>query len=345
MNTENDKRLLWLSRLSLAATLFTLAVIALGALTRLMDAGLGCPDWPGCYGHLAVPSSVQALKSVNHLFPNRPVIAHKAWMEMAHRYFAGSLALLVTAVVVLAYRCRKVLPVKTTALTTVLLLVLLYQPLLGMWTVTLKLLPIVVTQHLMGGFSLLALLLAHYLIATPSRSMAVESDTLLRRMSVVALVLLGMQIFLGAWTSTNYAAIICDSFPMCQIQPWHWQFHEAFTFFKPIGVNYDGGQISVDAKRTIQVVHRFGALIVASYLFVFSALAVWRQQSNARFVRLVMLMAGLVLVQVCLGVANVLLARPLLIAVFHNLAAASLLISAVAVCVQLYLAKNRSSSR
>lgn len=344
MANSSDTGFPLLARLCLIAACFALVVIALGAATRLTDAGLGCPDWPGCYGHLVVPTSASALKTIDHMFPNKPVVAHKAWMEMVHRYCAGTLALLIAVIVVMAYRSRRRAHMKTMALTTALALVLLYQPILGMWTVTWKLLPIVVSQHLLGGFSLLALLVAHYFAfrAKPKRMAA--PDRLLSRMAVLGLILAACQISLGAWTSTNYAAISCDSFPLCQMAPWHWQFKQAFTLFSSIGVNYDGGLLSLDAKRTIQMVHRIGAMVLGLYLFVFCVLAIWRKQRDAGFVQWLMLVMALLFLQVCLGIANVLLERPLWVAVLHNLTAASLLTAVVAVCCQLLQAGNGRQS-
>lgn len=332
--TELSTKRKRLAALCLVGVCLAFVVIMLGAVTRLTDAGLGCPDWPGCYGHLTVPTSVQALKTVNHLFPAKPVVAHKAWMEMVHRYFAGTLALLIAVIVVMAWRLAPQIGVRSRGLTVALGLLLLYQPILGMWTVTWKLLPIIVSQHLLGGFGLLALLWAHYWLFRQDGVQFVV-DPLLKRLALIAVVLIILQMCLGAWTSTNYAAISCDSFPMCQLTPWHWDFKQAFTVFRPIGVNYDGGLISDDAKRTIQMVHRMGALIITLYLFVLCAVAVWRQQQQPRFVRTMMILAGILLLQICLGIANVLLARPLLIAVLHNITAVSLLLVGIRALIML----------
>ncbi|MDF1796835.1 MAG: COX15/CtaA family protein [Coxiellaceae bacterium] len=349
---------LYIKRLSLIAVIFAFVVIALGAITRLSDAGLGCPDWPGCYGHLTVPTSVKAVNQIDHMFPQHPIVAHKAWAEMIHRYCAGTLSLLIAAVVFFAIReAKRLKNKKRMTLAIALLLLLLYQPILGMWTVTWKLLPIVVSQHLLGGFGLLAMLWAHYCLYSGSRiksGMTEASGSVipapepgsspLKPLAIIALVLVIFQIMLGAWTSTNYAAISCASFPFCQMQPWHLDFKHAFDLTASIGANYDGGLLSDNAKRTIQVVHRFGALMITLYLFVFAAMVAWKNQASPRTIKLVMVMMALLVLQICLGIANVMLARPLLIAVLHNLTAASLLLSVVALNIQLVAQRSESIS-
>ena len=343
---------LHIKRLALAAVIFAFVVIALGAITRLSDAGLGCPDWPGCYGHLTVPTSVKAINQIDHLFPQHPIVAHKAWAEMIHRYCAGTLSLLIAAVVFFAIReAKRLKSKKRMTLAIALLLLLLYQPILGMWTVTWKLLPIVVSQHLLGGFGLLAMLWAHYCLYSRPGVVVPASDSVIpasepgssrhntgsriksgmTRLAIIALILVIFQITLGAWTSTNYAAISCATFPFCQIEPWHFDFRHAFSLTSSIGANYDGGLLSDDAKRTIQMVHRFGAMVITLYLFLFAGLVAWKNQQNPRAIKLVLFMVTFLLLQICLGIANVMLARPLLIAVLHNLTAASLLLSVVTI--------------
>ncbi len=340
MNDNTRQRRL--ARWALAAVAFAFVVIALGAVTRLSDAGLGCPDWPGCYGHLAVPTSTQAIQQIDKMFPTKPLQAHKAWAEMIHRYCAGTLALLIAVVVFFAIReAKRLHSKKRMALAIALLLLLIYQPLLGMWTVTWKLLPIVVSQHLLGGFGLVGLLWAHYClysrpgVVIPAFGSVIPApepgSSQLKPLAIIALILVIFQIMLGAWTSTNYAAISCASFPFCQMEPWHWDFKQAFNLMAHVGRNYDGGLLTDDAKRTIQMVHRMGALIVTTYLLFFAGVTAWRYQQQPRALRLVMIMLGLLILQVCLGVANVMLARPLVIAVLHNLTAASLLLSVITV--------------
>lgn len=315
-------------------------VIALGAYTRLSNAGLGCPDWPGCYGHLTVPTQVQAVEHIDKLFPAHPLVEHKAWSEMIHRYFAGSLGLVILALVIVSIRdIVKTGRKKRWWATGFLILLLIYQPLLGMWTVTLKLLPIVVSQHLLGGMSILALLWLHFMMYRQPPQACISADAnFLRPMAVIALILLFCQIALGAWTSTNYAAIVCSGFPFCQIAPWHLQFHQAFHLFDKVGVNYQGGILSGDARRTIQMTHRFGALIVSLYLIILNILVIAKARHNRGLMCCAFVVWILLIVQVCLGIANVLLARPLMVSELHNLGAASLL---VALVTEAYLLFNR----
>ena len=293
-----------------SACCLALVVIALGAYTRLTDSGLGCPDWPGCYGHLSVPAASA----------NIPVIAQKAWAEMIHRYFAGTLALLIFIVVILGFRYAR-------APFSALFLLLLYQPILGMWTVTWKLAPFIVAQHLLGGMAIAALLFLSYLIVKYN---VVPRDRFNSSPKIVFFIVLGivllyLQIALGAWTSTNYAAISCSDFPFCQLLPWHYDFHHAFTVIRPIGPNYDGGLLSDAAKKTIQMTHRFGALVISVYWFSLSAVLIVKNNNH----KLVFIVMALLLLQICLGITNVVLERPLIIAVLHNLTAVLLLLSTI----------------
>ena len=153
----------FLSRLAFFASILALGVIALGAYTRLMDAGLGCPDWPGCYGHLVVPMTDDARQSANATFPGTPIVAAKAWAEMVHRYFVGGLSLFILSIVILVLS-RKSLRICSNVFAVIgLVLLLCYQIMLGQWTVTLKLLPVIVSQHLLGGYLILSTLWFIYL--------------------------------------------------------------------------------------------------------------------------------------------------------------------------------------
>ncbi len=299
----------------------TLTVIALGAYTRLSDAGLGCPDWPGCYGHLTVPNSSSELEKAEWLYPHLDVEPHKAWPEMIHRYFAGTLGLVVFLITYLCFRARPVsmtLPVLISA-------VVIFQALLGMWTVTMKLLPLVVMGHLLGGFTLLACL--WLLLWQLQRSVATETSSVvslrLKMGAGLTLLIVVGQIMLGGWTSSNYAALMCSRLPICE---GHWSsyldFKTAFTLIHHGHDSYEFGVLEYGPRLTIHISHRFGAIFT---IFAVSALAfcLWK---IAMFSLAKLLLVALV-VQVFLGVSNVLFNLPLTVAVMHNLGAALLMIA------------------
>jgi cytochrome c oxidase assembly protein subunit 15 len=247
--------------LVLVATLLALCVVSLGAYVRLTDAGLGCPDWPGCYGTLTVPQSEAAILQAQTTYPDSAVEVGKAWREMAHRYLAGTLGLLVLAIFVLGWKARK--EIKSSPYTSSFLLLLIgFQAMLGMWTVTMLLKPAIVSGHLLGGMSTLAVLtwLAH-------RHWGYYSDGIvtcqrLRLAIRLALVLLFMQIFLGGWTSTNYAALACTDFPTCH-GAWvpDMDFKDAFHMVRELGLSKDGSALSLASLTAIQWTHRVGALV------------------------------------------------------------------------------------
>ncbi|ACO76362.1 Cytochrome oxidase assembly protein [Azotobacter vinelandii CA] len=314
-------------RLALFATLLAFAVVLLGAYTRLTHAGLGCPDWPGCYGFLAVPSGEAQLAHAERRFPDAPVEAEKGWNEMIHRYFAGSLGLLILALALQALR-RRTDAGQPRGLPLALLGVVVAQALFGMWTVTLKLWPQVVVAHLLGGMTTLALLfllalrLAGRIPALPAPAPG------LRLLAGAALALSVGQIALGGWVSSNYAAVACLDLPTCHGQWWPqgMDFANAFHLTQAIGPNYLGGMLDGPARTAIHLSHRLGALAVALTL---AALA-WRlwRHGLGRFAAL--LLAALLL-QIGLGVGNVLWQLPLPLAVAHNGGAALLLLSLVLV--------------
>ena len=313
------------SKLTLIATLLALCVVVLGAYVRLSDAGLGCPDWPGCYGTLTVPQSESALAHAQTAYPDSPVEHAKAWKEMIHRYLAGALGLLVLAIFVLGWRAHKEIKVSPW-LPSFLLVLIVFQAALGMWTVTLLLKPAVVTAHLMGGMGTLALLawIAHRhwgLVSTRY----LQSDTL-RFCVRGALIILFVQIFLGGWTSTNYAALACTDFPTCH-GAWipEMDFSNAFHWLRELGQGADGNALPLAAYTAIQWTHRVGALIT----FIYLALLGWRLLKQPQLKKITQIMLILLVVQIGLGVANLLLHLPLTLAVGHNMGAALLLITVV----------------
>ncbi len=298
------------------------AVVVLGAYTRLKDAGLGCPDWPGCYGYLSVPGAAANVETAEARFPHAPFEAHKAWPEMVHRYFAGTLGLLILVIAALAIRGRdQDVPLR---LPLALLLLVIVQAAFGMWTVTLKLWPQVVTTHLLGGFATLSLLWLLYLRLTPTTAIAAR----LRPHAVVALVVVVLQVMLGGWTTSNYAALACPDFPTCHGAWWPQMDAAAgFDVFQDIGPNYLGGLLDNTARTAIHMGHRIGALLV--FLAVGSLAIRLFAIDSAR--RLGIVVAALLLTQIALGVMNVVLTLPLPVATAHNGTGALLLLGVITV--------------
>ncbi len=313
------------NKLVVTATLLALCVVVLGAFVRLSDAGLGCPDWPGCYGTLTVPQSETAIEHAQTVYPDKPVEAHKAWKEMIHRYFAGTLGLLVLAIFILAWRARNEIKVSAW-LPTFLLGLIAFQAALGMWTVTLLLKPAVVTAHLLGGMGTLAVLtwIAHRQWGVISTRLLESSY--LRFWIRGALVVLFIQIFLGGWTSTNYAALACTDFPTCH-GVWFpdMDFANAFHWVRKLGQDATGKALQLSAYTAIQWTHRIGALVT----FIYLGLLGLGLLNQPQLKRLAHIMLGLLVVQIGLGVANLLLHLPLVLAVGHNMGAALLLITVV----------------
>ena len=317
------------NRLLLLALGLTALVIVLGVFTRLSDAGLGCPDWPGCYGHLLSPMSDQEIAQAKVRYPWRPVEISKAIKEMVHRYFAGSLVILVFILVWQALRHRhdRGVPVR---LSLVLCGLILFQAVLGMWTVTWRLQPLVVVAHLLCGFTTLVLLWL-MLLRTGYVSIAKTSDGRYFFWAVGGLVLLVIQIALGGWMSANYAALACSDFPTCQKQWWpDMDWLQGFILWRGIGPDYEFGTLESPARTAIHMAHRLGALFIFIYLF---GLMVSLMKSGTSVV--VKKTAGIVMVllllQLLLGIGNVVFALPMLVAIAHNIVAALLLLAMVTV--------------
>ncbi len=323
-----------LAPLVLFTTALTLVVVILGAYTRLADAGLGCPDWPGCYGHLGVPKTAEDVVAANARFPERPVEAPKAWTEMVHRYFAGTLGLLIFAIAVISWRRRQDTG-QAVALPTAIAALVVFQALLGMWTVTLQLKPVVVMAHLLGGFTTLALLWWLFLrtSAMGTRLAAgfreVPETMTPRLIAVVSLVVLYAQIALGGWTSANYAALACTDFPTCQSVWWPaMDFEEGFVLWRGLGVNYEFGVLDSAARTAIHMAHRLGALVTAGWL-LFVSIYFMKGAGGPAARRVAGALAVLLIVQLGLGITNIVAALPLAIAVAHNAVGALLLLSIV----------------
>ncbi|CAH6990418.1 Heme A synthase, cytochrome oxidase biogenesis protein Cox15-CtaA [Vibrio chagasii] len=306
--------------------LLTLTVIVLGAYTRLSDAGLGCPDWPGCYGKLTVPSDAQAVNQANLQFPERALEADKAWIEMIHRYFAGSLGLLIFVVV--AWCIKK--NITSAGLPLLIAATVIFQALLGMWTVTLKLMPVVVMAHLMGGFTLLSLLCLLYCRLSNFQTRFGETtySATSKFAALLGLMVVIGQILLGGWTSSNYAALVCTQLPICEGN-WtsYLDFKNAFDFAQHGHDNYEFGVLEYPARLTIHIMHRFGA-IVATITVLMVVYQLWKLGQTVHQ-KLGVIVALVLAVQVSLGISNVWFHLPISVAVLHNLVAAMLLVSLV----------------
>lgn len=315
---------------ALAALALAAVVVVLGAFTRLVDAGLGCPDWPGCYGFLTVPVNEVARETAEARFPDAPVEVAKAWWEMIHRYFAGVLGLVIAGLAVVAIRDARArqrglasagLPV---GLPIALVVLVICQAAFGAWTVTLKLWPQVVTAHLLGGFATLSLLWLLCLRLGAMDRLKAPRDLLPHAGLALGVVIL--QIALGGWVSSNYAALACHDFPTCHGEWWPpMDLAEGFNVAQSVGPNYLGGQMESDARVAIQHVHRLGALVV---LLVVGTLA-WRLRRHGS--ALAGPMAVVLGVQLLLGVLNIVLVLPLWSATAHNAVGALLLLVIVTV--------------
>jgi heme a synthase len=323
----NSKSFKWFRTLVLIGAMLALGVVVLGAYVRLTDAGLGCPDWPGCYGTLTVPQSEAAIASAQSAYPSNMIVVGKAWREMIHRYFAGTLGLIVLAIFVLGWKAKR--EIKCSPWTPSFLLILIaFQAMLGMWTVTMLLKPAIVSSHLLVGMSTLAILTwlahrhwGHYsatIVTTPRLRVAIR----------IGLLVLFMQIFLGGWTSTNYAALACTDFPTCHgvFFP-EMDFKDAFHMVRELGQGANGGALTLASITAIQWTHRLGALITFIYLglLALNILKYWQLK------RLAVMLLIVLCAQISLGIANLLLHLPLVLAVAHNFTAGLLIIILVTI--------------
>lgn len=307
------------------AVLLALFVVMLGAYTRLTDAGLGCPDWPGCYGQMVLPSAEKGLKAAQTSYPQLPIESRKAWTEMAHRYAAGTLALLIFFIGISVLRKRAQGSDLPWHLPVALLLLVVFQAALGMWTVTLKLLPVVVMGHLLGGMLIFACLSRFRL-----QMSSVQGQNLpqWRPWLRLGLIIIFLQIALGGWVSANYAGISCIGFPQCN-GVWFPALHfsQGFNLFSSVGANYQGGLLDNEVRVSIQFIHRIGAVLTASYMLILSLFILFKTKfTYLRTVAWALII--LVLIQFTLGIMNVVYLLPVHVAVAHNGVAALLLATA-----------------
>lgn len=315
-------------KLVFVSILLAILVVSLGAYTRLTHAGLGCPDWPGCYGLIDVPETTEQIVTAEQAFPERPVEPEKAWNEMIHRYFAGALGLLILLIAFMSFKRRA--QGGPLGLPILILLVVIFQAALGMWTVTMKLMPVVVMGHLLGGFTTLCLLFLLYLrlsdYRVPGGDFALKKYA---KFGFLGIFILVGQIGLGGWTSSNYAALTCTELPICQAG-WAEQltFEHSFDLIPPEKDSYEFGHLDHASRVTIHVMHRIGAIVTALYLFWF-AFSVYRKAQSPFFRNAAMSLGFILSVQVGLGISNVWFSLPLSVAVSHNVVAAMLMMSLI----------------
>lgn len=316
-----------LKALALLAVVLCFDLVVFGSFTRLTDSGLGCPDWPGCYGEVTPHGAKQDIQAAQDAMPTGPVTHQKAWIEMIHRYLAGTVGLLIIALLAMAWRAAaprtdRTSPRQWAGLALAWVLV---QGAFGYYTVALKLYPLVVSVHLLGGLGLLGVLYALYRSLPGDERAAIVVSGGLRKLTYLGMTALLLQVCLGAWVSTNYAVTVCAEFPMCQGQWWPAMAHEeGFRLMRHLGTNGQGGYLSVPALTAIHVTHRLGAMVV---LMVLGAWCwnVWRHLGDAGR-RHAAWVGGLLALQVVTGISNAVLGWPLAAGVLHSAGAAALLL-------------------
>jgi heme a synthase len=330
----------WMRRLALTGVLLAFAVVVLGAYVRLTAAGLGCPDWPGCYGHLT-PSGASA-DAAQAAALGRPLDTSKAWREMTHRYAAGALTLVIIAITALAIAARRQRPVSVMFALTLLATVIV-QAILGMLTVTWQLKPLIVTLHLLMGLTTLGLLW-WLKLSLPASSWGATSlgsaghslrggaasIASAHRLALFGLVALAVQIALGGWTSSNYAAIACPDFPTCQHSWWpHTDFRSAFALWHGLNIDYEGGVLTNPARTAIHLSHRLGAIVATLALGGAAVSALRRRGLSGARTRAWAVLGALAL-QLLIGISMVLKGFALGLATAHTAGAALLLLAALA---------------
>lgn len=314
-----------IKNLSLFGVCFAFIVIALGAWTRLVDAGLGCPDWPGCYGFVVFPTDAAEIALAESRFPSFPYDINKAIPEVVHRYFAATLGFVAILLTYISFKYKGNKSLHWWSLG--LLIFICCQGLFGYLTVSLKLLPIIVTGHLFGGFFTLSLFYLIFLKAGDFKILDQMRIPHLKGISILAMIILLFQIFLGAWTSTNYASLACVDFPTCQGTYYpEMDFKQGFNLSQEVGPNYLYGLLDNSAKVAIHYSHRISAILVTIVFLVLMS-KLWFSAAAP----LASTLGILLLTQISLGIINVIYVLPLYVAIAHNLIAASLLLGTITV--------------
>lgn len=330
-------------KLAWVMVFFTFDLIVFGAFTRLTDSGLGCPDWPGCYGEANPFLAHEAISAAQSAMPTGPVTVFKAWIEMIHRYLAMGVGVLIIATLVTAWRLyRRTGEARySPKLPALLLLFVCVQGAFGAWTVTLKLQPVIVTIHLLLGMSLLGLLTWHAMRQSSHTEVSAEAATL-RWPALLALAALVMQIAFGGWVSTNYSALACGGFPLCQgaLMP-KMDFTHGFTLWRNLGMTATGDYLPFEALVAIHWVHRCFAVIVVGVI-------VWTSHKGLKMAEIRPIARGmswLILLQLSTGIATVLLDWPLSLAVLHNAGAALLMLMLVMLNYRLSLSGKGAAAQ
>jgi heme a synthase len=335
---QSGQALLWLVLLSAVAWLglktsykklaalllfLTFDLIVFGAFVRLSDSGLGCPDWPGCYAQFApltAKSDIAAAVAAQG-GEHGWVSTTKAWIEMVHRYWASFIGMLMVVLLIKTLIERRRQAAINITMPAALLAVVIAQGLFGKWTVTFKLMPIIVTMHLLGGLLLLSLLVLFYLQHQASIH-RVQASGSLKALTLISLILLIVQIALGGWVSTNYAALACGGFPLCQGKAWPvMDAATGFDLTRAMGLTNTGAVISLQALTAIHFAHRLFALILTLVM----AKLVWRLSQQAALKTYALAIGAALLLQLFIGIGTVVFDQPLLLAVAHNAGAALLL--------------------
>jgi heme a synthase len=323
--------------LTLVTLFLTFDLVVFGAFTRLTDSGLGCPDWPGCYGHASPVGAQLHIEAAQTAMPTGPVTFPKAWIEMIHRYLATGVGVMILTLAVTSWLDRKRVHISPWWPTFTLVWVCL-QGAFGALTVTMKLFPAIVTMHLLGGMGLLALLKVQAVLYTQAQSglgklSAVALPMRVRQLTLVTFGLLWLQIALGGWVSTNYAVLACTDFPACQNSLWPaMNFREGFTLWRELGAGLNGDNISFAALTAIHYVHRLSAYVVFAAVLALTVnlhhVPALRKQAQW--------LGGLALLQLATGLGNVLLGWPLVAAVAHTGGAAAMVIvlTGIVFCTQ-----------
>jgi heme a synthase len=334
-----------LHALTLLTLFLTFDLVIFGAFTRLSDSGLGCPDWPGCYGSASPIGAKEEIHAAQTAQPTGPVTWSKAWIEMIHRYLATAVGVLILAMTAFAWSLRQQAGSRPSAAAlspwwpTVTLLWVIAQGAFGALTVTMKLYPAIVTLHLLGGLGLLALLAAQGEIFTPR---PVALSPALRRAVWAVAALVVLQIALGGWVSTNYAVLACTGFPSCQGSWWPpMDFRAGFTVWRELGETGSGSYLPFAALTAIHYTHRLAAYVVLAALLLL-AWALWRsgEPGARRFAQGLCLLA---LWQLISGLSNVVLGWPIVAALAHTGGAASLVIVLAVLLTRLHLRTRQST--